>query len=212
MRPTVGGSAPLAARLSPLPTLIAGRPGGDEAALRAAVAFFQQPTDDLTEPGAGIPAYAFIPYPVVFVILAKWFFLHPDPDRSARVRLSRWLWRGAASGAHERAAVSLMRLQVRAIQGDDDDADLTALEGAQRPLHRVDWTLQPFHANSATSRIELLALLERRPLHGDGAPVSWREALSSGSGWPGRSSPATPGPASAKRAGGWRGPPRTGPC
>jgi len=151
-----------------------------EAALRAAVAFLQQPTDDLTEPGAGIPAYAFIPYPVVFVILARWFSLHPDPDRSARVRLSRWLWRGAASGAHERAAVSLMRLQVRAIQGDDADADLTALEGAQRQLHRVDWTLQPFHANSATSRIELLALLERRPLHGDGTPVSWREALSSG--------------------------------
>jgi hypothetical protein len=151
-----------------------------EAALRAAVSFLQRPTDDGVEPGAEIPAYAFLPYPVVFVILTKWFYHHPSPERTARIRLSRWLWRGAASGAHERAAVSMMRLQVRAIKGDDMEADLAALERAVRPVARIDWELRPFHAHSARSRIELLTLLARQPVDGDDKPVDWRGALSSG--------------------------------
>ena len=146
-------------------------------ALRRAVAFLQA-SADATEPGAGIPAYAFIPYPVVFVLLARWFHLFPEPDAATRIELGRWLWRGVATAVHQRAAVSALRLQVRAIKGTQEEALRSLLATAACPS-RIDWQLGPFHANHAASRVEVLTLLSREPRDRVG-PVSWRALVSSG--------------------------------
>ena len=153
--------------------------GGDAAeALRRTVAFLQAPVD-AAEPGAGIPAYAFIPYPVVFVILARWFHVFPEPQAIIRSDLRHWLWRGIATGVHQRAAVSAMRFQVRKIREDDITGSVTGLlEAVGEPTSR-EWSLDPFHANHAASRVELLALLSRGPRDLSG-PVSWHALLSSG--------------------------------
>lgn len=147
-------------------------------ALRSAVAFLQAPVD-AAEPGAGIPAYAFLPYPVVFVLLARWFHLFPEPDPMTRRELSRWLWRGVATGVHQRAAVSAMRRQVREIRAESMEGSLRSLLAALgEPVSR-EWSLDPFHANHAASRVELLALLSRVPRDRTG-PVSWQALISTG--------------------------------
>ncbi len=147
-------------------------------ALRRTVSFLSAPTT-ASEPGAGIPAYAFIPYPVVFVLLAKWFHLFPEPDATTRRALVRWAWRGVATGVHQRAAVSAMRYQARAIRADDMGGSIERLlDEVGEPVQR-EWTLDRFHATHAASRVELLALLEQVPRDLEG-PVSWRALLTGG--------------------------------
>jgi hypothetical protein len=155
---------------------------GSEAleAIRRAAAFLQA-APDAGEPGAGIPAYAFIPYPVVFVILARWFHLFPEPDEATRRALTTWLWRGVATAVHQRAAVSALRLQIREIKPDDMAGSLTRLSAAVGEPKSSEWsTLDPFHANHAASRVELLALLTRGPRDVSGSLVSFRALLSGG--------------------------------
>lgn len=141
-------------------------------ALRRAVAFLQADPAGV-EPGAGIPCYGFIPYPVVFVLLARWFSVFPEPDAEVRRELSRWVWRGVITGVHQRAAVSKMRHQVREIAGDDMLAALRRLHDAVGEPPAPSWSLDSFHAKHAASRVELLALLAREPRDLDG-PVSWQ--------------------------------------
>jgi hypothetical protein len=147
-------------------------------ALRRTVAFLQAPID-AAEPGAGIPAYAFLPYPVAFVVLARWFHLFPEPDPTTRRELSRWLWRGVSMGLHQRAAVSAMRRQVREIRADSMEGSLRSLLAAVgEPVSR-EWSIEPFHANDAASRVEILTMLARVPRDRSG-PVSWQALVSTG--------------------------------
>ncbi len=149
-----------------------------EEALRRTVTFLQS-SPSAEEPGCGIPCYAFIPYPVVFVILARWFYVFPEPSPLIRRRLSEWLWRATINAAHERAAVSTFRLQVRLIKGQSAEDELDALSKVVGEPDRVDWTLERFDARNARSRVELLALLSLTPRHRDGV-VSWRALVSGG--------------------------------
>ncbi|MBK8212886.1 MAG: DUF262 domain-containing protein [Myxococcales bacterium] len=146
-------------------------------ALRRTVAFLQARPDD-PEPGPGIPAYAVLPYPVVFVILAKFFHRFPEPAPATRARLAQWVWRGIVTGTHERAAVSLLRWQVQAI-GDDERDSLDALVAKVGERREASWELRPFHARSAASRVELLVLLEKGPRDHDG-PVHLRSLIGLG--------------------------------
>jgi Protein of unknown function DUF262 len=147
-------------------------------ALRHTVAFFQASLLE-DQPGPGIPAYSFIPYPVAFVLLSRWFHLFPEADATIRIELSRWLWRGVATGVHQRAAVSAMRLQVREIVPDQMELSLKRLLDSVGEPSRSDWSLEKFHANHAASRVELLALLALEPRDLSG-PVSWRALVSDG--------------------------------
>lgn len=149
-------------------------------ALRRTVAFLQASAEFTSaEPGAGIPAYSLIPYPVAFVILARWFYLFPEPDPVTRRQLSRWLWRGVAGGVHQRAAVSKLRYQVRELRPDDMEGSLRKLLEAvgERPLD--PWPMDSFHAHHAASRVEVLTMLAKNPRDRSG-PVSWRALLGSG--------------------------------
>jgi hypothetical protein len=154
--------------------------GSDDAAeaLARTAAFLQAPVE-ANEPGCGIPAYAFIPYPVAFVLLARWFHLFPEPDAATRRALGQWLWRGVATGVHQRAAVSAMRLQVREIREGEMARSLESLLDAVGDPGSREWSLDPFHAAHAASRVEMIALLSRAPRDRMG-PISWRALLSSG--------------------------------
>ena len=147
-------------------------------AIARTVAFIQAPPQ-ADSPGCGIPAYLFVPYPVVFVLLARWFHLFPEPDHTSRRALARWVWHGIVTGVHQRAAVSAMRFQVREIRADGMAESLQRLLDAVGDPGSIDWKLQPFHAGSAASRVEMLALLAREPRDRTG-PVSWRAVVSSG--------------------------------
>ncbi len=140
---------------------------------------FLQSGEDPELPGPGIPAYCFIPYPVVFVVLARWFHLFPETDGLTLQELSHWLWRGVVSGVHQRAAVSKMRLQVRKVVKGEMEVSLAALLDSVGEPARVDWSLEPFHANHAASRVEILALLAQGP-RDQRAPISWEALISDG--------------------------------
>ena len=148
-------------------------------ALQRTVAFLQASAGVNDEPGAGIPAYCFLPYPVVFVILARWFHLFPEPDATTRRELSRWLWRGVVTGVHQRAEVSGMRLQVGRIVPGQMEESLRGLLGEVREPLRIEWSLGRFNAKSASSRVEVLTLLSLGPRDRRG-PVSWRALVSDG--------------------------------
>lgn len=149
------------------------------AALQATVAFLQA-SPQAEQPGAGIPAYALIPYPIVFVILTRWFHLFPESDANNRRLLTQWVWRGIATGVHQRSAVSAMRLQVRNIQETSETDSLRRLlDAVSKTPPTSDWTLDPFNATHAASRVEILALLELAPRDKNG-PIRWRSLLTSG--------------------------------
>ena len=149
------------------------------AALQATVAFLQA-SPQAEQPGAGIPAYALIPYPIVFVILTRWFHLFPESDANNRRLLTQWVWRGIATGVHQRSAVSAMRLQVRNIQETSETDSLRRLlDAVSKTPPTSDWTLDPFNATHAASRVEILALLELAPRDQNG-PIRWRSLLTSG--------------------------------
>lgn len=131
-----------------------------EEALSLAAEFLQR--------DCGIPKFVLIPYPVVFVILSRWFALFPGTDGPTRTMLARWVWRGAATGVHQRAEVSRMREQSRALKADAPDDSLTALlrsVGEQPPSR---WILGRFDSRSAKARVETLALLSAGPRDRDG--------------------------------------------
>lgn len=127
-----------------------------ESALLAAITFLVQ--------DAGIPHVRLLPYPVVLPILARFFHLFPNPDPANRRRLARWLWRGAVSGAHQRAEVSKMREAVRDLS---PDAETPSVDRLLRHLPAAPfdgWDLRAFHARNARSRMEALALFHHQPL------------------------------------------------
>ncbi|MBK8015105.1 MAG: DUF262 domain-containing protein [Deltaproteobacteria bacterium] len=146
--------------------------------IRRAAAFLQSPIDGAVH-GAGIPAYAFVPYPVVLILLARWFHLFPEPDEATRKTLARWVWRGIATGVHQRAAVSAMRRQIRHIRDGDPIGSLRSLLHTVGEPTQREWVMGPFHANQAASRVEMLSLLSLEPRSPLGT-ISWRALVSSG--------------------------------
>jgi hypothetical protein len=149
-----------------------------KSALEQTVAFLQAPLDGEL-PGAGIPAYALIPYPIIFVILSRWFYFFPDSDANSRRMLVRWVWKGVATGFHQRSSVSAMSAQVRAIRINEPDNSLRRLVEAVGAPQTFEWGLDPFHARHAASRVEILALLSLAPKSRVGL-VGWRSLISSG--------------------------------
>lgn len=113
---------------------------------------------------AGMPHVRLLPYPAVLAILGRFFHLHPNPDPVNREALVRWIWRGAATGAHQRGEVTRTRESIRDIVGDEQATLrnlLRKLTGHAGPAS--EWTLDRFHAKNARSRIEMVTLLEQRP-------------------------------------------------
>lgn len=142
-----------------------------EEALRATVDFLQRECH--------IPHVRLIPYPVVFVILARWFTQHPHTPQPLRIMLARWVWRSAVTGVHQRAEVSKLREQVRAIHGEDPSSSFDRLFAHLRGVSRTPWTLERFNLKNARSRVEVLALLARVPRDPSGK-VSLNALMSNG--------------------------------
>jgi len=124
-------------------------------------------TTDFLQNDCGIPHERLLPYPVVLVLLARWFHIHGDSGPAERIRLAQWVWRGVHSATHERAKVSKLREQVRMIEGTEAESldRLTAAVERQPPQ---TWQPTKFHAKNAASRTETLALLALNPSDAQG--------------------------------------------
>lgn len=113
---------------------------------------------------AEIPHLRLLPYPVVLILLVRFFKVHEEVEAADRVRLCRWLWRGAITGLHQRAEVSRMREALRWIQ--DEASPSTNIDRLLKPLQPekpIEWRLGHFDLRSAATRVELLMMLDRKP-------------------------------------------------
>ena len=126
-----------------------------ERAARAAVAFMRQ--------DAGIPHASLLPYELPLVALAKFFALHPDPSARTRDLLSRWVWRGALTGQHSGAIIT-MRRTLDAIDGDEHESVQRLLQQVPRSAPEPP-DVHEFSFRTARGKLLTLVLLDLRPRH-----------------------------------------------
>jgi hypothetical protein len=134
---------------------------------------------------AGLHHLRLVPYPVVFILLCRFFHLHPTLEAADQRRLASWVWRGIATGVHQRAEVSRMREALRDMK-EGEGATLT-IDRLLRRIRRgseLAWALGRFDLRSAATRVEVLSLFHlgprRLPLLGDevdGGAANMQELL-----------------------------------
>jgi hypothetical protein len=112
---------------------------------------------------AAMPRFELLPYKQPFVLLGRFFSLYPDPDPRSLDLLSRWLWRGALSGAHRGDAV-FTRASLEGIGAGDESVAVQRLLSAvdQRPAALPD-AAAPFNFRHAAAKLQALALLDLGP-------------------------------------------------
>jgi hypothetical protein len=131
-------------------------------AMRQAIAFFKN---------AGFPHIELLPYKLPLATLALFFHEHRDTKPRTHLLLSRWLWRGAISGAHRGDTVALRRT-LDAIKPGDEEGSVQSLlaEAGERPAELR--LLRPLNFRHAQTKLLLVALASRRPRHlVSGAPI-----------------------------------------
>jgi hypothetical protein len=137
-----------------------------EDALRRAIIFLKT--------HARVPHVRVLPYRLALQVLARFFALHKEPRSRSLDLLSRWLWRGAISGAHGTSSRAFEREQLGAV-GSDEEASvqklLASLPKEKEPSRTK--ALDEFRlSQKAQSRIQALALIALVPRHlKTGAPV-----------------------------------------
>jgi hypothetical protein len=132
------------------------------AALRATTAALQQAIVFLRR-DAGIAHVELLPYALPIVVLSRFFHVFPTPRARSRLRLRRWLWRGAL-GARLTGATVGMRQHLACIQRDDEEGSvqrLLALAGNSAAEDVRD--LNGFHFARARSKLQCSALASLRP-------------------------------------------------
>lgn len=112
---------------------------------------------------AGIPHLRLLPYQRPLPLLSAYFDRFPIPSARARRLLTRWLWRGTATGElggdnpGSRTALDA----VHAGRGDEETArGILATVSTQRPAMKTE---ELFNLRSARSKLSAIALVELRP-------------------------------------------------
>jgi hypothetical protein len=112
---------------------------------------------------AGIPHLRLLPYHSPLTVLSALFNRFPTPSTRARRLLTRWLWRGTASG-ESRGDGKGMRPALEAVRsGASDEATaqgILATVSTRRPDFERS---EQFNLRYARSRLSAIALLELRP-------------------------------------------------
>jgi hypothetical protein len=123
-------------------------------ALRQAITFVKNT--------AQFPHIKLLPYKLPLATLALFFHEHREPSHRTRLLLTRWLWRGAISGAHRGDTVALRRT-LDAIKAGDEEVSVQNLlaETGERPS--MVPTLRPFNFRYARTKLQLVALAALGP-------------------------------------------------
>lgn len=111
---------------------------------------------------AGIPHETLLPYQQPLVALAKFVHRYPSAAPRSIELLSRWVWRGAQSGAHRGDTVSTRRVLDAIDQGEHEAVQALLADVGQRPPPHE---LGRFNFRHALSKLEVLALVALGPRH-----------------------------------------------
>jgi hypothetical protein len=124
-------------------------------ALRSSIIFAKE---------ARFPHINLMPYRLPLVTLALFFHEHPEPSHRTRLLLTRWLWRGAISGAHRGDTVGLRRT-LNAIRPGDEAGSVCNLlaEAGRRSTEQL--VLRPYRFRHARTKMQLVALSALGPRH-----------------------------------------------
>jgi hypothetical protein len=112
----------------------------------------------------GIPNEALLPYRLPLIVLSVFFDKHPSPRPRSVDLLSRWLWRGAETGVHRGQDIGEVRRTLGSVDADEEGSVQRLLGSVTRPPAGA-WEWQPINLRSASTRIEVLALLSLEPRH-----------------------------------------------
>ena len=126
-----------------------------DAALREAIVFLRRDAD--------ISHVELLPYALPIVVLSKFFHVFSAPKARSRLRLRRWLWRGAL-GARLTGATVGMRQHLACIREGDEEGSverLLKLAGGS-PAEDVQH-LDGFHFARARSKLQCCALASLHP-------------------------------------------------
>jgi hypothetical protein len=128
---------------------------------------------------AGIPHLRMLPYKSPLTALSTYFDRFPEPSPRARRLLTRWLWRGSATG-QLRGDGGGMRPALAALRdaGNAEDAARSVLRtvSARRSATTEH---EPFNLRFARSLMSVIALVELRPRDlRTGAPIDVAAVLS----------------------------------
>lgn len=112
---------------------------------------------------AGIPHLRLLPYQSPLTVLSAFFHRFPTPSPRARRLLTRWLWRGAATG-ELRGDGKGMRPALDAVRSGEHDELIARSILASVSVMRPDLrSSEPFNLRYARSRLSVIALVELRP-------------------------------------------------
>jgi len=108
-----------------------------------------------------IPHLRLLPFATPFIVLSRFFAVHPDPGPRSEVLLVRWLWRCLHS-----ANIDDRTLRRRAISSVDTDEEasvqrLLELVDRERPTRFV--LPETFDSRARASRLTLLAAAAQKP-------------------------------------------------
>lgn len=117
---------------------------------------------DFLKDDVGLQHLQLLPYRMPLPVLARLFKAHSDLDGAQRAALVRWLWRGAASGAHQ-GSTTLVRQALSAIDEGSIDASIRAL-AEQVPDDGLAIDLGRYDFRSATTKLGCNALLSLEPV------------------------------------------------
>lgn len=134
------------------------------AALSRAIRFLREEAD--------VPHLQALPYVLPLLVLSRLFDAHPEVSPRSRILLRRWVWRGAATGAHHGARASL-REAVQAVAQDEHATVQALLRQVPRDPSQFAWSPDmPVRSRHAVDRVVLCALAARRPVDlRDGRPL-----------------------------------------
>lgn len=125
------------------------------AALSLAIRFLRDDAD--------IPHRAALPYVMPMLVLARLFDAHPEVSPRTRILLRRWVWRGAATGAHQGARAAL-REALQAVSPDEHATAQALLRQVPRDPTLFVWSPgDAIRVRNAADRVVLCALASRRP-------------------------------------------------
>lgn len=113
---------------------------------------------------ADIPHREALPYALPLIVLARLFDRHPEVTARSRILLRRWVWRGAASGAHQGARASL-RAAIQAVGADEHASVQSLLAQVPRDASAFGFSPEdPVRKRHAVDRVLLCTLAARRPV------------------------------------------------
>jgi hypothetical protein len=112
---------------------------------------------------AGIAQASLLPYKQPLVALAKFFDRHPQASARSLDLLSRWVWRGAWSGAHQ-GDTATTRTTLESIDEDEDRSVQRLLQTV--PAKEPTEVRAPAYSfRNARSKLDILGLLSLGPRH-----------------------------------------------